>query len=302
MLLILLSTTTNAGLLLLTMHFNERQRAAQSEAIADVAEATARVLSQKLSSLAKEAKVVAAEVADSPDDLARVEARLHAAAAASGHHYILGDQKITQIVNTTAPQDVDHATTREPGELVSIFAGRDVIITEPRRSRFVGEWRNGEFHPDRFFGIRVPVRVGGEVRYVLTLLASPARMRDVLAGTYRPQGWGATLLDQKGRRIARIPEDPSLIGKQAPAEVLDRSRTHPRGIVKLADVYGRPSTGAVTAIPESPWRVAIWANHEVLANGRLTREMWLAFANLVILAVILGTLWRAGTAPNRSGD
>lgn len=282
-LLVLAGILTNLALLLVTLRSIEWQRASQNERIADVAEATARVLALKLSSLASEAKVIAAAVADSSDDVSAVEALLHMSSAASGHHYILGDQNITQLINTSAPRGVDRATIREPGELKSIFGGREMLITEPRKSRFVGEWREGRFHPEHFFGVRVPVRIKGEVRYVLTLLARRGVIRDVLATTYRPRGWGATILDQKGRRIARIPEDPSLIGKQGHAEALDRSPSAPRGLVEVSDMEGNPSTAALTAIPETPWRVGVWAHHDVLAERRSMLGLWFALGNLLLL-------------------
>jgi hypothetical protein len=171
-----------------------------------------------------------------------------------------------------------------------------MIISELRESRYIGELRNGQFHGERFFHIRVPVSVNGEVRYVLTLLAHPAVIGEVLADAYRPVGWGTSVLDQKSRHIARVPDDDRLIGKPAPAEAVDSRPGARRGSVEIRDSDGRPSTAALTDIPQTPWRLAVWAHHEVLAESRPMSGVWFAFANLALLVGLLLVLQNAQTA------
>ena len=123
-------------------------------------------------------------------------------------------------------------------------------------SPVVGQLARG---PQGSWGVplRVPVRVDGRLRYVLTAVIAPESIRDVVTQRHLPAGWVTTVLDTTGRRIARTEQHVETLGAPASptlAELLEMPRAEGTGTSYT--IEGNPVHTAFVRMAETGWVVA----------------------------------------------
>ena len=140
--------------------------------------------------------------------------------------------------------------------------------------------------------LRVPVIVGAEVRYVLTVALSPAAFQRLLVSQQLPAAWVIGLADRNKRFIARVPEVPvgTPVAKHF-GEAIDRAREgwFPGRTLEGADTYQPYVTSAT-----SGWVLGIAIPAE-LVDAAAWRTFWLTLLGVLLaLGVALGLAWVIG--------
>jgi signal transduction histidine kinase len=166
----------------------------------------------------------------------------------------------------------------DPVSFRHVVATREPLIGDLARDPY-GRW---------LFAVRVPVLRRGELRYVLTALVEPERIRGILARQRVPEGWVISIVDARGRRVARSPASESSGGgllaesvaalvAQGGAEGVGVARS-PEG-EQIFTPYSRLPGGwtAVLGIPTALVEAAAYRSLEVYGGG-------------VVLSIVLGTL------------
>ncbi len=106
--------------------------------------------------------------------------------------------------------------------------------------------------------LRVPVRVGGDIRYVLTAVLEPGAVGDVISNRRLPKGWVTTVLDANGLRIARSHRHVETLGQPASptlAKLLEEDKAE-EGMDMTTTVEGGAVFTAFVRLYPSKWVVA----------------------------------------------
>ena len=104
--------------------------------------------------------------------------------------------------------------------------------------------------------LRVPVLVGDEVAYVLSIGIEPRRFADVLHAEPVPPDWVLTVVDGSDRVIARTRNQDRLLGAQAPAD-FRADASGDDGAWTGTNLDGVPVLGAFARSRLSPWRTYV---------------------------------------------
>jgi len=137
--------------------------------------------------------------------------------------------------------------------------------------------------------LRVPVVVGGAIRYVLSAPLDPAMFRDILAAQQLPPNWIAGLVDRNRRLIARIPDVPpgTPVSDDLRAE-LDRGTS---GWFRGRSREGADSFAPYVTSKLSGWTLA-YAIPTSAVDAPAWRVLWIAVAGFVFaLGCALGLAW-----------
>ena len=103
--------------------------------------------------------------------------------------------------------------------------------------------------------VRVPVVLGGEVRYVLSAPLNLAHIGALLEAQHLPEGWSIGAVDREHRIIARIPPVPA--GLPASDTIREATERAPEGWYHGRNLEGRPSYTAYVTSPMSGWTLGI---------------------------------------------
>ena len=124
------------------------------------------------------------------------------------------------------------------------------------------------------FAVRVPVVRDGVVRYVVTALIRPERIRQVLARQGVPDDWVISIVDENGRRVARSRAHKENLGgrlSDTVQEVVARGGTHGAGVAysleggRIFTPYSRLQGSRWTAVLGLPTAVVDAAARRSLA-------------------------------------
>ena len=147
--------------------------------------------------------------------------------------------------------------------------------------------------------VRVPVVLGGEIRYVLSAPLNLAQVGALLEAQRLPEGWFIGVVDREHRVVARIPAVPA--GVPASDSIREATERAQEGWFHGRNLDGRPTYTAYVTSPMSGWTLGIGIpEREVEAE---TRIMLSLLAAGVLGSLIIGLLaaWliarRQGSAP-----
>ena len=105
----------------------------------------------------------------------------------------LTDRAGRPLVDTRFAESAALPAIAEPESFQRVVRGQQPVVGDlARHAR--GAW---------LFAIRVPVVRQGELRYVLTALVEPAKIRGILTRQRVPGNWVISVVDSKGQRVAR---------------------------------------------------------------------------------------------------
>jgi PAS domain S-box-containing protein len=196
---------------------------------------------------------------------------------------MLVDRNLHQLVNTSAPFG-----TPMPRAVIAETVER-VLLTGKTQITSLFE---GPVAHEMLFAIVMPVKVGGEFRYVLARSPSQHALARVVAANRLPAARTAVVFDGAHRIIAQS-------GAQAPEEVVGSElpqsqwqRGGPSGIVEFNDSQGQPSLEAYTLSNLTGWGTAVTASKAVL--GAPLRTLWRTLGGMALLAsalVVALALW-----------
>ncbi len=144
----------------------------------------------------------------------------------------------------------------------------------------------GKVTSELYTAVIVPLAVGGRARYAMSLALKPAAIQDILIRTRLPDTWTITVLDARGRILARSRDQERFLGEIAPAVFLDEIEGHRSGVVpEVTGLDGTPHFAAYDQLDICGWRVVVGVPHAVLNTP--FRVLVLTIAAIALLA--LGT-------------
>ena len=170
----------------------------------------------------------------------------------------LADTEGRLLVRSNAPYG-EVAAPVEPGSLAQVVAsGRPQV-----GSVIAGPMGNFAYP------VRVPILVDGQVRYVLTAVLRPDRIRDIMVRQDRPADWVLTVFDGAGRRVARSRNHESTLGgppSPTLAQLLSSTdAAEGSGITQALE--GDDIATAFVRLPQSGWVVAIGSPLSLLRHA-----------------------------------
>lgn len=132
--------------------------------------------------------------------------------------------------------------------------------------------------------IDVPVRgPGGEITHILSMNPTLDAFDELIRRTRPDPGRFISILDRTGRRVARVPSAPDLIGQPATPYFLQASAGRSEGTMQATAPEGQVLLVAYSRLPETGWTVAVG-----IPIAELTGPAWRSA--LTSLAVGLGLL------------
>lgn len=135
--------------------------------------------------------------------------------------------------------------------------------------------------------VRIPVIIGGEVRYVLSAPLNLKYLTDLLRTERLPEDWAIVLVDREKRVIARIPAAPA--GAPAPDDFREAVGRSPEGWFQGRAPEGRSIYTSYVTSQLSGWALGI-AIPARDAEAGARRVFAMLAAGLVSALVLVGVL------------
>jgi PAS domain S-box-containing protein len=140
--------------------------------------------------------------------------------------------------------------------------------------------------------IMVPVRIGGENRYVIARSPDQHAITRLVAARELPAGWQAQVVvfDDTHRIIAQSDRQDLYIGNALPAA--QRHRAGSGGVFEFIDSSAQPALQANARSDLTGWHTAVWAPRALLEAP--VRAQWRTLGVMALLAltlVIASALW-----------
>lgn len=207
----------------------------------------------------------------------------------AGGHFIITDRAMQQLANTRLAPGTKLPRTASQDLVQQVFASEKTQV---------GNLAVGAVATEYLFAIRVPVRIDGEVKYVLSFVPDQGTIFKVVQNTFRPDGWFASVIDGNGRIIARSFNNQQYRAQSASRNILSRM-TSPSGLLETVDLDGRPALTAYQELSTSNWRFIVWAPKELLGQpAKLAKQtfiwtMALTFFASLVAALVASRLIRA---------
>lgn len=179
---------------------------------------------------------------------------------------VLRDVKGQQLVNTRRPF----------GEALPVanLTIDDKVLTTGKAQ--ISDLFIGKITNEPLFAVVVPVTVGNEVRYTLSLSLPLQRIRALIAEQDVPAGWTVAVVDRAGVIMARNTRNDEFVGKSATRDLIENT-SGLRGAWSGTTLDGDAVFGAYQRSRLSDWRIAVGVRHSLL-NQSLTRSLWLLLA------------------------
>lgn len=286
----LLPGVVGAGLLF--VHQYQKARAQLEKNTMQTVRALVRNVDNKL--LQGQAIALTLSTIDALDaeDFGRVhqQAREAMALAGNGMSMVLRDRRGQQIINTAVapgtPLPLDPSAQRD-----KIFATGKPSISDV----FTGALRR---RPT--VSVDVPVRVRGDIRYVLSVALWPEHFSDILTPSSVPDGAVASLFDQHGTMFGRNMKPEQYLGRRVTDTLHAQIRRAPQGVFDARTQEDTPVRTFFARSPRTGWGIAVGVPHAKL-RAELSGQLALLAGGLTVLfAIGLCLAWLIGGRLARS--
>ena len=225
-------------------------------------------------------------------DFARVHRQAREALALAGGDMtvVLRDRHGQQLLNTA--RDYGAALPREPSPyLERVFASgeaavSDVFISAVRKRPTVS--------------VDVPVRIGGALRYVLSIGMASEDFTGILTPQSVPDGAVASLFDRQGTIIYRNINRASSVGQPVNPLLRAAAQRATEGTIDSRSREGKPLLTSFSRSPFSGWGVAIGVPVESLRAARLEQLALMSGVAAGLFAIGLCLAWLIGGRLARS--
>ncbi len=105
--------------------------------------------------------------------------------------------------------------------------------------------------------VGVPVLRDGRVAYCLRMVLLTDTLNQLLVAQKLPPGWVATVIDARGRVVARSRDAVRFIGGEVSASVMSQVRAGRQGVFEAVSSDGQRVTTSLVQVPDWQWRVAV---------------------------------------------
>jgi signal transduction histidine kinase len=139
------------------------------------------------------------------------------------------------------------------------------------------------------FVVQVPVQIDGRIRYFLGMGVNANSLQQVMAQQRFPAEWVASIVDRKGRIVARSREPEQHRGRLVSALAMRHFAAGGEGVFAGVNFAGVPVQAFYSTVPESQWRVLVSIPRAEMRRVPLHAAAFLAgiMALLLVLAVVL---------------
>lgn len=254
-------------------------RDAELQAVSDVAKSLSHSVARELRDSVRRGELLGSNPSLAAGDYAAFERVLRSARSKAEADFTLIDSSLRQLINTAAPAGAQQTPPLEIDEARIVFASGEAVVTNMHPSPETGRLQ---------FGVRTPVVIDGDVKYVLTVLPRENSLLRVVDQSYLPPGWNAVIIDGQGRIAARSFQNADFFGRSASDDVLAKTAFARSGAFEATDIDGRRAIAAFNAVDDTNWRVLAWVPVETLGAPRRQAER-LAMAGAA-LAVLLAAV------------
>jgi signal transduction histidine kinase/ActR/RegA family two-component response regulator len=282
-----LAALAGAGLAAL---YEQQRDAAQKRAL-EITRALASAVQSELQRSVSSLNVLASSASLQRGDLAQFEATARRAVATQPQWrtVILSRPSGEPIINTRV----------EPGQpLPEVMEPVSFARVVQERKPVVGQIAKGS---ERFaIPLRVPVMVGGELRYVITAVAKPESFLQILMQQQVPSTWVIAVFDSAGLRVARSRANEEFFATPASETLLALMASGGReGAGVTSAMEGDRIYTAFTRLPDSGWSVAIGI--PVAEVNSIAARSTAIYAAAVTLSIVIGLLVAGAIARQITG-
>jgi signal transduction histidine kinase/CheY-like chemotaxis protein len=198
------------------------------------------------------------------------------------------------VFDTARPHGPGDGTAVDPASVdATVSSGAPVVATLRRGP-------NGRLA----FGVRVPVRIAGALRYVLTAVVTPETVGRVVARlTPGQHEWTRVIVDSNGTVVARTRSPERFVGEPATPSFMARTSAGGAGVYRDTSLEGVDVYVAFAHSPLSGWVSSVVVPVAVM-DGPLRQSMTtLVLVGLIVMvASIGGANWLAGRISSEIGS
>ncbi len=266
---------------ILVVHRAREERAAVEHGMRDTARALATAVDRELASSITALQAFAAAQPLESHDLRTFydDARRVVATHPNWVAVALSTPAGTQLLNTLHAMGTPLPPSLDPESFDRLVDTGQPMVGSLIRGPVSGFWH---------YPVRVPVRRGGRLDYVLTAVVSTQAISDLLKAQRLPAASVGVVFDPGGRIVARTAEGERFEGITA-ASLLGSGADAPDGWASGSSAEGVQTYAAYVRSPSSGWTVAL-ATEAALIDGTLWRslETVMVGALVFVLAAALG--------------
>lgn len=134
--------------------------------------------------------------------------------------------------------------------------------------------------------VRVPVMVGGDVRYVLTAALKPDRIDDILARQNVPSGWAISVSDSSFQRMSRSHDRDQFVGQRLSTSFQQElNAVDTEGITVTANAAGVESIVGFTKLPR--WGMSVIVGAPVSSLNQVVSTALFVYAATLALSLLV---------------
>ncbi|ARN19164.1 hybrid sensor histidine kinase/response regulator [Piscinibacter gummiphilus] len=265
-----------------TIHVEARK--SLTSAASETARALSLVADREVAYRAGVLKTLAVSPALDREDLRAFYEQARAVSPGADNAVMLTDLSGRTLINTRAPfslLSVPQAPVPAPPDL-----GR--IDSRP----IVSDLYMSPVTRQQSFLVWIPVMRDGQVRMHVSMASVASQLQRIFDQQQLPAGWTGTLVDAKGRVLARSADADKMIGRSATPDMLERLRLDTRGVHETVTLDGTKVFTVFSRAPDSGWSVLIGVPRDELSRPALEalRTMLLISAAMWGLAA-LAAVW-----------
>ncbi|GIL37802.1 hybrid sensor histidine kinase/response regulator [Roseiterribacter gracilis] len=248
----------------------------------DVARLIASVTDRQLAATRASLRVLASSEMLVRGDFAAFHRQAKQISQLDGTNFVVTDRTGQQLVNTRVAYG-----TALPRRL-SVESSRralngDVSVSNVFTGALTGEPR---------VTLDVPVKIDGEVRYVISAAMDLPTWAKVFEDGRLPSNWSAALFDGNGITIARSRDNARAAGEPGRTDLVQRLRQNPSGLFPNVNRDGVPVLNAIQKSSLSDWVVVVGVP-DALIDAPRVQALYLSgliFALLLVLSTGI-TIW-----------
>jgi signal transduction histidine kinase/ActR/RegA family two-component response regulator len=156
----------------------------------------------------------------------------------------------------------------------------------------IGELRYREYSKKYGIAIRVPVRLQGQLAFVLSAVINPEQFSRLIIDQHLPAGWVSGLVDPTGHLIARIPARPN--SDRATEIFMNALKTGSEGWYRGRTLEGADTYTAFKTSEFCNWSVGLAIPIQQV-NAGAVRAVWVMVAGtLITISLALGFAYWMG--------
>jgi len=194
---------------------------------------------------------------------------------------LLLDDQGRQVVNTRIPWGAALPATVNP-KLAELLNAQQATVLDLFTSTSEGI---------PILGVGMPVKVDGQVRYVLFASILPSSLQETLLRQQLRPTWIAAVIDRNGVIAGRTREHARYVGTAARPALVARIREVPEDAVESVTVDGVPVVTAFSRSPHTGWAVLIGIPRSELTSN-LQRDMLAVIGSTVVVLLVTVALSR----------